>query len=841
MEIVVSLTANTGSFNTDFNRTAKELERTLKKMEAESKKSLANVQKNFQDTGNKLKGFVAGFLTVGALVGVFRSVVRATAESEKASQNLESALRGTRGATAETASQLKAYAEELQRTTIFEDDAIVSAQALLATFRNISANEIPRAVKAAADLSAAFGRDLKSSAELVGRALNDPTKATRSLREAHVALSPALQKTIKELVETGRTAEAQNIVLQEFERTVGGRAVDATKTLGGALAQLKNAFGNLLEAGGTDDAVASINQLTEVLQSPSTKRAFATFTKLLTDAAAAAVKFGSDVVNAIAGVNNVQLLGEKPQGFAENLLERLPDNIETAVRAMLSLRRATLDVIEEIDKLSPKLLLVNEARASQTFSGLIQRTGGPSTPQGDGLITNAITPRFLSDAQLREAEKARQEARRLQEAIAQGSAEIFQAQLDRERQALDASLDLRLISYQGYLNEKLRLTEAEIDAEIAASEALLQGAAADEAAILQARIQTLEIQREIARESKTQEEAKHAQELADAYEDAARAAKSYVDEISRQGQRELLLLDLSPKDRRFAGGQFQIDDQFRSEQEQLDPESEDYEERLQLLKDHHAQASSEWAKYFELIEAKQNDFSTSFNNSIQEYVDATQNVGAALGDTFVHAIDEAIAGTSRLAAEWILFGEGGKDAIYQLARSIATQLLQALIQAGIQLAINKLLADAFAKSMEDANKSASGGGQSTGSQLGSLFGTILEGLFAGPGKAGGGYTGDIPENEIADFVHGKEFVVNADATRQNRGLLEAINSGNFSADAVSVPRSSGQGIKSDRGIRIINVPDKTYIKDYLMGDEGDEVFTNWVGRNSSRIKQAVAS
>lgn len=833
MKIVVELEARTGTFDTDWARTAKRAEREIKKLEAESKKALGGVQKSFNDTGSRIKGFVAGFLTVGAIVGVFRSVVKATAESEKASQALESALRGTRGATAETANQLKAYAEELQRTTIFEDDAIVSGQALLATFRNLSADAIPRATRLALDLAAAYGKDLRSSFELVGKVANDPIKGIRALREAHVSLSPAQQKTIKELTETGRIAEAQALSFTELERVVGGRAVDATKTLSGALLQLKNAFGNLLEGESVEDATASINKLTEVLQSPETKRAFATFTSFLLDTAATAVKFGTDVINAVTDVNRIQIIGEeKFRGipFLDKVLRNLPGPLGHVSRGFDSVTDSAVKTIQQIDNLSPKLIKViaqanaAQASASGLFKGTIQRPSQAAPPQGEGLITGAITPQFLSDAQLRAAEKARQEARRLQEAIAQGEAEIFQAGLDRQRQALEADLDLRQISYKDYLAEKLRLTEDEINAEIAASEALLQGAERDEAAILKARIQTLEIQREIARESKTQDEARHARELADAYEDAARAAQSYVDEISRAGQRELLLLDLKPSDRRFAQGQFQIEDRFRSDVEQLDTlglEQEEYDKRLSALQGFYAQATDEHRKYFEAIEAKQKDFTTGFNNAINEYIDATQNVGAVLGETLVHALDDATHAASRAAAEFILFGESPREAIYQLARSISTQLLQALIQVGIQALLTKTLLAAI------------GGGVP---QPGSAN-------FIGPlqGRASGGYAGDIDRNKVAGVYHGGEFIINADATRKNRGLLEAINSGTFSGDAASVPSSSGQGFKPETNVRVINVPDKSYIKDYLMGEEGDEVFVNWVGRNGSRIKQAVAS
>jgi hypothetical protein len=47
----------------------------------------------------------------------------------------------------------------------------------------------------------------------------------------------------------------------------------------------------------------------------------------------------------------------------------------------------------------------------------------------------------------------------------------------------------------------------------------------------------------------------------------------------------------------------------------------------------------------------------------------------------------------------------------------------------------------------------------------------------GKGFAGGGYTGDVPANQIAGVVHGKEWVFDADTTAKNMELFQAIQNG----------------------------------------------------------------
>jgi hypothetical protein len=56
-------------------------------------------------------------------------------------------------------------------------------------------------------------------------------------------------------------------------------------------------------------------------------------------------------------------------------------------------------------------------------------------------------------------------------------------------------------------------------------------------------------------------------------------------------------------------------------------------------------------------------------------------------------------------------------------------------------------------------------------------GAVQVATIAGVGFERGGYTGDGGRSQVAGLVHGREFVVNAQATQKNRGLLEAMNAG----------------------------------------------------------------
>jgi len=64
-----------------------------------------------------------------------------------------------------------------------------------------------------------------------------------------------------------------------------------------------------------------------------------------------------------------------------------------------------------------------------------------------------------------------------------------------------------------------------------------------------------------------------------------------------------------------------------------------------------------------------------------------------------------------------------------------------------------------------------------------------------PGFEVGGYTGSAGKSEVAGFVHGQEFVMNADATKKNRPVLEAMNNGgSVAAVNTNSAGSNGGGI-----------------------------------------------
>jgi phage-related minor tail protein len=167
----------------------------------------------------------------------------------------------------------------LSSLTVIEDDAITSAQALLLTFTKIGGDIFPQAIRAAADMSTALGTDLQGAVTQLGKALNDPLKGITALGRAGVQFSESQKAMIEALVETGRVADAQRLILGELETQFGGSAVAARDTLGGALQALQNSVSNLLEGdtggNGLQAAKEAVEQLNAQFSSAQIKSAFA--------------------------------------------------------------------------------------------------------------------------------------------------------------------------------------------------------------------------------------------------------------------------------------------------------------------------------------------------------------------------------------------------------------------------------------------------------------------------------------------------------------------------------------------------------------------------------------
>ena len=198
----------------------------------------------------KMAALVGGAAALGGLVATLKIGVDEFMKAQKVMAQTGAVLKSTGGVAKVTSGHITSMSTSLMKLSGIDDEAIQSGQNLLLTFTKIrnetgAGNKIfDQATLAMTNLSVAMGKDLSSSAILVGKALNDPVKGVGALSKAGVQFTASQKDTIKALVESGNVMGAQKMILKELETQFGGSAKAAGQTLPGQLNILKETFRN---------------------------------------------------------------------------------------------------------------------------------------------------------------------------------------------------------------------------------------------------------------------------------------------------------------------------------------------------------------------------------------------------------------------------------------------------------------------------------------------------------------------------------------------------------------------------------------------------------------------
>lgn len=193
------------------------------------------------DKAGKVARNIAGGVIAYAGVSKLKDVLGESIEEARESQKVNAATAATIKATGRaanvTAGQVGRLATAISNKTGIDDEAIQTGSNLLLTFKNVR-NEAGKgnkvfneATKAAVDLSAAGFGSIEGASKMLGKALNDPVKGITAMSRAGVTFTDQQKEQIKTLTESGRTLEAQKMILSEVKSQVGGVA-EASATSG---------------------------------------------------------------------------------------------------------------------------------------------------------------------------------------------------------------------------------------------------------------------------------------------------------------------------------------------------------------------------------------------------------------------------------------------------------------------------------------------------------------------------------------------------------------------------------------------------------------------------------
>ena len=166
---------------------------------------------------------------------MFKDAVDAATSLETSLFKLQGVLQAT-GRDAEiTAEEIDALARKLDEASLGSAAAFREAAAQLLTFQNIGTDALEEVLMLSEDLAAVMGGSTVSAAKQLGMALDDPAQGMDRLRRAGITFTEDQKTLIQSLVDTGREAEAQRIILDEVAARVGGVAAQMGSGFAGAL------------------------------------------------------------------------------------------------------------------------------------------------------------------------------------------------------------------------------------------------------------------------------------------------------------------------------------------------------------------------------------------------------------------------------------------------------------------------------------------------------------------------------------------------------------------------------------------------------------------------------
>lgn len=217
----------------DTGEAVRDLKKIEKKSKTSGKKISKNLKKGTQGLSDSLSALKGPMLALGAtFFAAFagRRIIQAAQAQQDAVNNLAASLRsiGEAGRQAE----LEQFAASLQKVTVFGDEAIIS-QLAFAQAMGASASQSKDILEAATDMSAALNIDLNAAVRNISKTLGG---FAGELGE----VIPELKDLTAEQLKTGLGVE---LLAAKYK----GFAQSEIKTFSGAIAQLENSFGDLLE------------------------------------------------------------------------------------------------------------------------------------------------------------------------------------------------------------------------------------------------------------------------------------------------------------------------------------------------------------------------------------------------------------------------------------------------------------------------------------------------------------------------------------------------------------------------------------------------------------------
>jgi hypothetical protein len=353
----------------------------IEKSSEKANESLSSISKSTSIVGQAFSTFLGNVATqaVNKLTDSAKALfntfivqgVGAYQEQEDAVAKLNSSLLAQGDLSKDVQGALLEQAAALQSVTKFGDETIIGVQALIANLTDLEVNGIKRTTEATLNFASALGVDAETAATTISKALEGNVGA---LKRYGISVKAGATDT-----------ETFNNVLGALEQRFGSASEAAVQTFSGAMAQLKNTFGDLQEETGALIAqnpavIAGIAQVSSFFQGLT--KVFIENKKPLSDFVSQLVVFAGETVvfviksldflqtqftniaQGFSALTNVFAVGiAKLTGQNETFIQSLNEVYEEDTKKRYESLEARKQVFAEVQALAEKSVAQIEAAA----------------------------------------------------------------------------------------------------------------------------------------------------------------------------------------------------------------------------------------------------------------------------------------------------------------------------------------------------------------------------------------------------------------------------------------------------------------------------------------------
>jgi hypothetical protein len=255
--MLIKIGADISELRSGMDKAVSTMQQTGTQIETAVGKIDSKLTGTLNNMGTQIKATALGFAGAEVILGTVQNAFHSLAEfvgdsvqsfaaAEASQRKLTAALEAGGRSTPAAIDQFNKLASQFQKTTVFSDDLITEMQALFVQVGNVGPAQMGAALKAATDLSAGLGIDLRAATLLVAKAFSGGGDELGRLKQI---LGDAYQP-----------ASGMAGILEAINQKFGGQAQAQMDTYSGRVQKLANDWDNFKEAVGrsiVDDQILS--------------------------------------------------------------------------------------------------------------------------------------------------------------------------------------------------------------------------------------------------------------------------------------------------------------------------------------------------------------------------------------------------------------------------------------------------------------------------------------------------------------------------------------------------------------------------------------------------------